>query len=454
MTAEVAVINNFAVALAADSAVTSGGKIYNSADKVFALSKYHPVGIMIYSSASFMNVPWETIIKIYREALGRKKFGTLEEYAASFIEFLTGFHLLIPGAVKQGFYGHVFTMYLWALFNALKEDVETKAAELIEGDEELGKEQLDELINSSIQELRAAIGAESAPFGVREADVRKELKPFQPLVPLAVKDMFRLEATAAIVKRLFELIVLYVAKKWHDPRSGIVISGFGHDELFPDLICYEFQGVFGGKLKSRFQNRADPGEGQIFSFAQQDVVQRFITGIDPLYKTEVFNYIDRVLAEYPKNLIEELPKLSGAEKDDLLKRLGGLADTVRQDLRSQIGRLEMDQFVSPIVSNVGILPKDELAAMAEALVNITSFKRRVSSDEAETVGGPVDVAVITKGDGFIWIKRKHYFDPTLNHQFFDNYYQREPLDIANKPGPAEKNHGKRDTGKRKVKVDE
>jgi hypothetical protein len=55
--------------------------------------------------------------------------------------------------------------------------------------------------------------------------------------------------------------------------------------------------------------------------------------------------------------------------------------------------------------------------MAEALVSLTSLKRRVTTD-AETVGGPTDVALISKGDGFIWIKRKHYFSSELNHDFF------------------------------------
>lgn len=71
---------------------------------------------------------------------------------------------------------------------------------------------------------------------------------------------------------------------------------------------------------------------------------------------------------------------------------------------------------------VAALPKDELAAMAESLVNLTSFKRKMSMD-AETVAGPIDVAVISKGDGFIWIKRKHYFERELNPQFFANYYR-------------------------------
>ena len=72
--------------------------------------------------------------------------------------------------------------------------------------------------------------------------------------------------------------------------------------------------------------------------------------------------------------------------------------------------------------------------MAESLVSLTSFKRRVTHDP-ETVGGPIDVAVISKGDGFIWINRKHYFDPALNHQFFANYYTGNSLrTTARSPG--------------------
>ena len=39
----------------------------------------------------------------------------------------------------------------------------------------------------------------------------------------------------------------------------------------------------------------------------------------------------------------------------------------------------------------------------------------------ETVGGPIDVAVISKGDGFIWVNRKHYFEPDKNPQFFSRF---------------------------------
>ena len=41
--------------------------------------------------------------------------------------------------------------------------------------------------------------------------------------------------------------------------------------------------------------------------------------------------------------------------------------------------------------------------MAESLISITSLQRHITASE-ESVGGPVDVAVITKEDGFVWVK--------------------------------------------------
>lgn len=73
-----------------------------------------------------------------------------------------------------------------------------------------------------------------------------------------------------------------------------------------------------------------------------------------------------------------------------------------------------------LVEAIGYLSKEDLAEIAENMVSMTYLNRRFTSQE-ESVGGPVDVAVITKGDGFVWIKRKHYFDADINHQYFERY---------------------------------
>jgi hypothetical protein len=42
-----------------------------------------------------------------------------------------------------------------------------------------------------------------------------------------------------------------------------------------------------------------------------------------------------------------------------------------------------------------MLPKEDLAHLAESLVNLTAFKRRVSLD-IESVGGPIDMPLFRK----------------------------------------------------------
>jgi hypothetical protein len=129
-----------------------------------------------------------------------------------------------------------------------------------------------------------------------------------------------------------------------------------------------------------------------------------------------------MLVGYPRLVSDILEKhLRASRRSRILKRLRGVGEQLVVALSSGIRQYASEMHSGPIVEIVNHLPKEELAAMAEALVNLTSFKRHVTK-QAETVGGPIDVAVISRGDGLIWIKRKHYFDSTLNQHFLSNYY--------------------------------
>ena len=106
----------------------------------------------------------------------------------------------------------------------------------------------------------------------------------------------------------------------------------------------------------------------------------------------------------------------------LADRIESLDTTrVTESFMSTSGAKFSEIYTNPLVNTIGSLGVEDLANMTESFVSLTSLIRRMSPKE-ETVGGPVDVAVITKGDGFIWMKRKHYFDSNLNSHFFDNYY--------------------------------
>ena len=91
MTAEIAILNKYAVALAADSAVTiSAGskeeKIFDSGDKLFELSNANPIGIMIYNGMDFVDVPLPVLIKKFRSTRGQ--FNTVRDAAYEFLQYL------------------------------------------------------------------------------------------------------------------------------------------------------------------------------------------------------------------------------------------------------------------------------------------------------------------------------------------------------------------------------
>lgn len=88
-------------------------------------------------------------------------------------------------------------------------------------------------------------------------------------------------------------------------------------------------------------------------------------------------------------------KLSAAEFDNFAKMF-----------RTNLEREIEQEYEQPPVATVNALSRNELAAMAEALVSLTALRVRMSADQSESVGGPVDVAVISKGEGFVWVKRK------------------------------------------------
>ena len=109
MTSEIGILNKNGVVLAADSAVTiSNGinsKVFNSARKLFTLSKEHSVGIMIYGNASFMGVPWEIIIGEYKKAIGTKVLDSTAKYVDEFINFILQFqHVQSQDALRNYIY--------------------------------------------------------------------------------------------------------------------------------------------------------------------------------------------------------------------------------------------------------------------------------------------------------------------------------------------------------------
>jgi len=148
------------------------------------------------------------------------------------------------------------------------------------------------------------------------------------------------------------------------------------------------------------------------------MVRAVMEGIDP----NLDDVMKRVLSGLLKKLYLEIGEACpgttfGKNDGEAIQELGR---KIYDKFVIATDKYKQTRIIPRIMTAVSALPKSELAVMAETLVNLTSFKRKFSID-METVGGPIDVAVLSKGDGFVWVKRKQYFDSALNYQYMTNH---------------------------------
>jgi hypothetical protein len=399
MTAEIVVMNREAVALAADSAVTINGgvKIFNTANKVFMLAPDCPVGILIFNNSTFMTLPWEIIIKAYKDNVVEReaKFSKLEEYGEDFISFLKTNHSRFSTAKQQEL---VINDVMSVLYNEITKQIWKRLEGVIyKTSAKITEAQVRKETKEEIERAKKFFENKKDIFSTDETkDLENHLLgDFKKIVEDARSRCFdKLPLDKEDIKTLNKLGLYLLTKDTISLlHSGVVFVGYGNDDLLPVCQCYNFEFLICEHLKYKIDDDRSQkiefsgASAAILPFAQDDVAQNFIMGIHPI-----------AINSMKRKLINDLSmKNKDAEK-----------------FLEEFGREMFESYTSSILSAVNSLPKEDLAIMAETLVNLTSFMRRVSMS-LETVGGPVDVAVISKQDGFIWIKKKHYFD-VLNNQ--------------------------------------
>ena len=399
MTSEVLIMTPSAVAMAADSVVTvNGNKTYEGVNKLFMLSNNPPMGIMTYNNANFLTFPMETIIKDFRDKISDKKFDTIYDFKKEFNDYLNG---VCNGKDAVTSYSIVdkFNSFIKQLNQDLDE-IPNFIKHISEETINIDNEKYEKLLFDNEEFKRI--------YDSKIQDVIRNIKCDED-IDLVV-----------LFKRLF--IKRFVL----DGFTGIVIAGFNRENLFPSYVHFKI--IVLDDFKFNFDDceiDCVGGETAVIlkPFAQINAITNFLNGIDVSTNYLIASYFKKVIDDYSNN-IEELikanRKINGKDEQVVLSDLESLKQNNERIVSDFVGFIDTlkDKNSEPILKSIMSLPKDELANLSESLINITSLKVKVH-DNLETVGGDVDVAIITKGDGFVWTKRKHYFKDSLNPQFFN-----------------------------------
>lgn len=433
MTSEVVVMNNLAVALAADSAATvSDGrenKVYNSANKLFMLSKHHPVGVMVYNNSSLLGIPWETILKMYREELGSTEFDSLEEYGNDLVSFLDKNTYLFPQSAQHRFYLNLVETVYQGIFEAFRKEIGQRFMQLDPG-QELKESELAEIAKKIIFDSLASWQSKTDIECFAGSDIGPKLAgrlsgEIQSSI-LKVFDKVALDAPATTALRDLAMLIVSKDEIPIESHSGLVVAGFGRRDYFPVMQMFELGEVFQDRLKFRkpkIDRISRENQSVIRPFAHSEMVDTFLRGVNSFFELRMIEEFVNLVVRLPNEVIDAITDLDDARKAFWRDKI--LPQTA-EPIRSFVKELEthrIEKHRGPILQAIINLPIDELANVAQSLVNLNSFQKRMSLGP-ETVGGPVDVAVISKGDGFIWIERKHYFRRDLNDHFFRHYIKR------------------------------
>lgn len=441
MTTEIALMNSSGVALAADSTLTvknGNGKLhYPGVDKIFGLSAYDPVGIMLYGRSDFLGIPWEVVIKFYRDKYASQQ-DTLEAYATRFFTFMEEFccsHFNEDGPQQALFdYGlelcskldKVVQRYISS--KAKKINIGQMSAEEANNSlHELGRDykqylirQLDKTIER-IQKMEKVFSNDGKKFNDFGKSIEAKLEKIFPDIYCGVFERIILDEET--IGKIKNYIVAAASRRVVSCfSSGLVFAGYGQNEIFPSMFWFEIDTFLDGILVYRkagekritFTNRAE-----FMSFGNTDAVNSVVSGISAEFRKD---FGDSVEAEFQEGI-------GGVEAKHIIdvarKKFDDIADHVEE------------RFKERILSTVALLPKQTLAEIAANLIMLSSTMSQVSEVDG-SVGGPVSSAVISRGDGMIWIHRQHYFDAENNPHYMSRYENRRKPPYSNRKAGVDK----------------
>ena len=192
--------------------------------------------------------------------------------------------------------------------------------------------------------------------------------------------------------------------------TGLVFAGYGTDENYPSFRELRVGGLFDSGLQAEDMGGVAidaRNTSWIEAYAQRDVIDAYLTGMDKNLRTDIVNQVADLLDEATHTIVAASDAKMSSED------IRGLNDILIRFFDGHLWNHSFHNYMWPVKSTLRFLSKDEMADLAESLIKFTSLRRRVS-DDYETVKEPVDVAIISKHDGFVWVRRKLYYISEFN----------------------------------------
>ena len=413
MTAIVGVLNKRGVAIAADSAVTvtvgDNTKIYNTSQKIFPLSEKNPIAVMTFDKASFMDVPCGVLIDLYRKERGNKSFATVQDYAKDFIAFI-GNSEHTTG--KEGQRNYRLREML-CVYNRLTDAVKARADEEIDSLESPSDEKKAEVIQRHRQEVDEEFSnlcaAADKVGSAKYLSYKRFLRLYDDDITYLISDILGQKWPEEEREKWSRHFYRYLTSQFIYNATGLVFIGFGKKEIYPSSYAIVVSGVFKDSLRWHEYDQdaiTNDHSSLILPFAQTDVMMTMMKGIAPSFYEQLIDSHKASLSTAKERMLAKMAEM-GIPQQTINQFNDMDFDDIHKEYVDKSEAYIDENYINGIVDAVASFNIEDMANMAESLISITALRRHISLSE-ESVGGPVEVAVITRESGFQWVKHRKW----------------------------------------------
>ena len=417
MTSVVGIMNKRGVAIAADSAVTRGRKkngrreqkVTKNGNKMVRLCEGIPVAVMITGNADYLHTPWDVIVRRYRQKYGYLEHSTVEAAVHDFFAFIQSDPVFWGTDCGGGF--------VWWVADKVFDGIISEVGDPHECD----SDDVPCPPAAFIQAFRHAAASMQNKWekgGVCPQFKDYSIDSFRSAAERIISDFLNnIDYPDDVLKEIrpsFEEAVWTALRTRRDdePSATLVFAGYGKDQVYPSLVSAVVCEGFDRRVN--YHIRPDEivciGEDRpvaICPFAQDDVIKSVLRGIHMDWSEGASNVFPKIVNPFFSDVFT--PSLG--EEDPGLEFTDMLAEVETDDLQRQFfkeGLRLLNKNQRMWEKSLKDCDLADLASLADCLIDLTGFHRILTFSQ-EGVGGPVDVAVISKNEGFTWLRRKSWY---------------------------------------------
>lgn len=400
MTSQLILMNGFGVALASDSAMTFGeNRTYETAEKVMPLPAPHPIAVLHSGAVNVHGMPYSVLVNEWATSLGSTRLRTVALYRQNFLSWLSDNHDWVsPKRSTDDFIGQLEALY---------RDVWDEIKKAVEG--------LDSSENSTqrclqIWQEKAAMLSKWPLLAHDEGDwTSSTYQALKGRIDERREYWFDDIPMSDAINEQIDLVTrLYLERGHHLQRSELAFVGYGEKQLLPSYALVEISGFVNDSLlykMTREQTAPDLESGNFFAICpigQSDAIDRFLLGVDYSTVDVATGAAMDVLIKYEHGLDDddEVDRSKPLTEDEV-----AIGDKIYSAIESAFRTWSFKNFKQPLFGAIAALPPASLATAARSLIEIQSLSQTITG-EMGTVGGPIDVAVISRESSFQWVSHK------------------------------------------------